>query len=141
MCEEMLPASFKPRSAASVGDRNTLLHQLQPRPRIFFFTFSSAIASEKLFQGIPAFPDNVPIAPVCTASLASLRSGDGRTAKNLLSACQELGFFLLDLRGDALGESLIDDIDQLFDATKDIMNLPRDVKKEYLHDIPRSFLG
>ncbi|KAJ7888546.1 oxidoreductase [Mycena olivaceomarginata] len=138
MCEEtLLPASFKPRS---VGDRNTLYINFNLDLE-FFFTFSSAIASEKLFQGIPAFPDNVPIAPVCTVSLASLRSGDGGTAKNLLSACQELGFFLLDLRGDALGESLIDDIDQLFDATKDIMNLPQDVKKEYLHDIPRSFLG
>jgi hypothetical protein len=137
MCEAMLPASFKPRS---VGDRNTLYINFN-LDLDFFFIFSSAIASEKLFQGIPAFPDNVPIAPVCTVSLASLRSGDGGTAKNLLSACQELGFFLLDLRGDALGESLIDDIDQLFDATKDIMNLPQDVKKEYLHDIPRSFLG
>jgi hypothetical protein len=138
MCEAMLPSSFKPRS---VGDQNTL-HINFNLDLDFFKSFSSAaIASEKLFQGIPAFPDNVPIAPVCTVSLVRLRSGDGGTAKNLLSACQELGFFLLDLRGDALGESLIDDIDQLFDATKDIMNLPQDVKKEYLHDIPRSFLG
>ncbi|RYP08958.1 hypothetical protein DL764_001569 [Monosporascus ibericus] len=99
------------------------------------------MASEKLFRGIPPFPDDVPTVPMYTISLAALHSGDRNTAERVLAACQELGFFLLDLCGDGLGEIMIDEIDQLFQVGKDIMNLPEDVKQRYLHDIPRSFLG
>lgn len=99
------------------------------------------MASQKLFQAIPAFPDDVPTAPMSTISLAKLNSGDEAAARDLLTACQELGFFLLDLNGDALGNELVDTIDQLFLASKDIMDLPLDEKEQYLHDAPRSFLG
>lgn len=99
------------------------------------------MASEKLFEAIPAFPENVPIAPVHTVSLASLLSGDATAARSVLDACQELGFFLLDLRGDALGNTVINEIDSLFGAGQDIMNLPAEVKEKYPHDLPKSFLG
>ncbi|KAI1498402.1 Clavaminate synthase-like protein [Biscogniauxia marginata] len=99
------------------------------------------MASEKLFREIPTFPDDVPAMPMSTITLASLRSGDINTAQRMLAACQELGFFLLDLREDKLGEMIMEEIDQLFDVGKDIMNLPEDIKQQYLHDIPRSFLG
>ncbi|RYP59081.1 hypothetical protein DL771_011003 [Monosporascus sp. 5C6A] len=99
------------------------------------------MASEKLFREIPPFPDNVPTVPMHTISLAALHSGDQKTAERVLAACQELGFFLLDLRDDRLGEMMMEEIDQLFQVDKEIMNLPEDVKQQYLHDIPRSFLG
>lgn len=59
----------------------------------------------------------------------------------MLAACRELGFFLLDFRGDAVGETTMGEIDQLFDIGKDILNLIEDAKQRYLHDIPKSFLG
>lgn len=99
------------------------------------------MASQKSFQAIPAFPDDIPTASMSTISLAKLNSGDEAAARSLLTACQELGFFLLDLNDDALGNELIDIIDQLFVAGKDIMDLPQDEKEQYLHDAPRSFLG
>lgn len=99
------------------------------------------MASEKLFEGIAPFPDDIPTAPLYTISLAGLRSGDEATAKTVVSACQELGFFLLDLRGDELGDKIIEEIDQLFHVGQDLMSLPQDVKEQYLHDAPRSFLG
>lgn len=99
------------------------------------------MASQKLFQAIPAFPDDIPTASMSTISLAELNSGNEAAARSLLTACQELGFFLLDLNGDALGTDLIDIIDQLFLASKDIMDLPLAEKEQYLHDAPRSFLG
>jgi isopenicillin N synthase-like dioxygenase len=99
------------------------------------------MASEKLFESIPAFPDDVPTAPMYTISLARLNSGDQSAAKSVLDACQELGFFLLDLRNDSLGESLINEIDNLFGAGKDIMDLPNEVKDKFQHDLPKSFLG
>lgn len=99
------------------------------------------MASEKLFVDIPPFPDNVPTMPMHTISLASLNSGHEDAAERLVAACQELGFFLLDLRGDQLGEKVTKEIDLLFDLGRDVMNLPEDIKQQCLHDSPRSFLG
>lgn len=76
-----------------------------------------------------------------TISLARLSSGDEAAARSLLAACQELGFFLLDLSEDKSGKELVGDIDQLFSVGKEIMDLPVAVKEQYLHDAPRSFLG
>lgn len=61
------------------------------------------MASEKSFKAAPPFPDDVPVIPMNTISLAALHSEDEAIAINVLAACRELGFFLLDLRGDALG--------------------------------------
>ena len=99
------------------------------------------MASEKTFQSVPPFPDDVPIVNMSTISLARLNSGDVASSKGLIEACRELGFFLLDLTGDRLGETLTQEIDQLFVVIKEIMNLPEEVKEKYLHDPPRSFLG
>ncbi|KAI0160027.1 oxidoreductase [Hypoxylon sp. FL1284] len=99
------------------------------------------MASEKHFSSVPPFPDDVPTVPMRTISLSNLRCRDKTTAQDMMDACQQLGFFLLDLRQDELGERMITEIDQLLDIGKDIMNLSEDVKREYLHDIPKSFLG
>ncbi|KAI5917756.1 oxidoreductase [Camillea tinctor] len=99
------------------------------------------MASDKHFTAVPPFPDNVPVIPMHTVSLTGLHSGDEATARLMLDACRELGFFLLDLRQDALGETIMTEIDQLLSIGKDILNLPEDVKEKYLHDIPKSFLG
>ncbi|KAI1842670.1 hypothetical protein JX265_002725 [Neoarthrinium moseri] len=99
------------------------------------------MASGRLFEDIPPFPAGLQTAPLYTIPLAGLRSGDEVTAKNTLKACQDLGFFLLDLRGDRLGDTVIEEVDQLFNVGKDLMNLPYDEKEKYLHDAPKSFLG
>ena len=48
---------------------------------------------------------------------------------------------MLDLQGDEVGEIVIDEVDRLFRAGEDIMNLPEEVKEKFQHDIPRNFLG
>ena len=99
------------------------------------------MVSEKLFAGIPPFPDDIPTMPMYTVSLGDLCARDERAAHTMFTACQELGFFLLDLRQSELGESMIQEIDSLFVVGKEIMSLPEDIKEQYLHDMPRSFLG
>lgn len=99
------------------------------------------MASQKLFEDVPPFPEDVATMPMRTIPLADLRSGAQNTAQEVLLACQDLGFFLLDLQGDELGDKMIGEVDELFGVGKDIMSLPDEVKQEYLHDIPRSFLG
>lgn len=99
------------------------------------------MASAKLFEKIPPFPGDIPTASLHIISLAELSSGKDSVASDVLAACQRLGFFLLDLRGDGLGESVIKEVDELFKAGKDIMDLPKEVKDNFQHDPPRSFLG
>ena len=85
--------------------------------------------------------NDIPTMPMYTISLGDLRAEDERTARTMFTACQELGFFLLDLRQDELGESMIQEIDSLFDVGKDMMSLPEDIKEQYLYNILQSFLG
>jgi isopenicillin N synthase-like dioxygenase len=99
------------------------------------------MASDALFRDIPPFPEGVATMRMSTVSLVGLNKGEDGDAQRLLSACQELGFFLLDLHGDELGEVMISEIDKMFHLAKEIFNLPDEVKNQYLHDAPNSFLG
>jgi hypothetical protein len=51
------------------------------------------MASEKLFSALPRLPDDVSVASMYTISLVELNAEDPLTARNVLHACQELGFF------------------------------------------------
>ncbi|KAI0812858.1 Clavaminate synthase-like protein [Xylaria sp. FL0064] len=99
------------------------------------------MASEALFKIIPPFPEDVPAASMSTISFGSLRQGDDQVEKDVLKACKEVGFFLLDLRGDELGTELIHEVDQLFHICEETLNLPDSIKEQHQNDIPRSFLG
>jgi isopenicillin N synthase-like dioxygenase len=99
------------------------------------------MASEKLFRDIPPFPDDIPTAPVDIISLNGLDAHDDAASQSLLAACRGLGFFMLDLSGNELGNRTIKEIDQLFLAGREIMDLPADVKGQHLHDAPKSLLG
>lgn len=89
------------------------------------------MASKRLHDAIPAFPQDLPIAPMHTISLTRLTPGETSTCQSILHVCQELGFFLLDLQGDEVGEIVIDEVDRLFRAGEDIMNLPEEVKEKF----------
>jgi hypothetical protein len=144
-------SSSPPPASPSPWSNNPLSfsHHHQHYRHIFVLQFLSdslfipalTMASYKLFKDVPPFPEDVATMPMRTISLADLRSGAQSTAQEVLLACQDLGFFLLALQGDELGDKMIEEIDELFDVGKDIMNLPDEVKQEYLHDIPKSFLG
>ena len=99
------------------------------------------MASEKIFAAVPPFPDDLPVAPMPVIPLSSLSSGKEAIGKTLLDACKEFGFFLLDLRGDTVGEMIQEEIDSLFVLSKKIMELPEDVKRKYAHNFPKNLLG
>ncbi|KAI1328453.1 hypothetical protein F5Y16DRAFT_154994 [Xylariaceae sp. FL0255] len=99
------------------------------------------MASESLFRDIAPFPEDVPTASIPTISLGQLLEGNDQAEKEVLTACKEVGFFLLDLRWDETGKILMHEIDQLFSVCYETMNLPSSVKAQYQNDIPKSFLG
>lgn len=80
---------------------------------------------------------------MATIALASLNQSAkaADAAKKVLDACQKHGFFLLDFHGDPISETLIQEIDELFGASKVIMDLPDEVKKNYQYELLKGLLG
>lgn len=99
------------------------------------------MASEKWFNDVPPFPNDVPTVNIHSIGLAELRMKNADTIRDLLDASSQLGFFLLDLRGDALGEVMIREIDRLWVFMKELLNLPNSIKARYLHEPPDHLLG
>jgi isopenicillin N synthase-like dioxygenase len=75
------------------------------------------------------FPDDVPTAPLLRLSLKKLLAKDAEEVNRFTRACEDLGFFYLDVSG--LGDSLLDDVNQLFSIGEELFNLPLDEKKRY----------
>jgi isopenicillin N synthase-like dioxygenase len=76
-------------------------------------TNGASVEVEDSFPDLPPFPSDIPTAPLLRLSLAQLRSSAAESDR-LYSACSRLGFFYLDLRGDADGEALLKESEQLF---------------------------
>ncbi|KJK78081.1 hypothetical protein H634G_06664 [Metarhizium anisopliae BRIP 53293] len=75
----------------------------------------------------PPFPDDVPTAPLLRLSLAKLRAREPDEVRRFTAACEALGFFYLDLGGDAV----LQQADALFDAGRALFDLPLAEKARY----------
>ncbi|KAF3035683.1 hypothetical protein E8E12_005279 [Didymella heteroderae] len=92
------------------------------------------------FADLPPFPDNVPTAPLLRISLSKLLASDADEQQRCWRACQELGFFYLDLRGND-GEMLLGDADNLFALMKTFYDLPVSEKVKYDFKRKGSYFG
>ncbi|KAH8692773.1 hypothetical protein BGW36DRAFT_418938 [Talaromyces proteolyticus] len=100
------------------------------------------MASTEYFASQAVFPDDLqPIAQMATISLARLVAGSTAEADVVLHACRKLGFFLLDLTGNSIGEQMIAEVDAMFDVVRQTMELSMAEKKKFNHDPPRDFRG
>ncbi|KAE8330908.1 hypothetical protein BDV39DRAFT_201504 [Aspergillus sergii] len=99
------------------------------------------MASTKLFESTPQFPNTLPVANLPKISLSSLISGDPASANAVLTACRTSGFFQLDLSNSLIGEAMMPLIDSIFPTISETMQLPLEEKMKYTQDAPRSFLG
>ncbi|KAK5103158.1 hypothetical protein LTS08_003962 [Lithohypha guttulata] len=87
----------------------------------------------------PAFPDDVPTAPLLRLSFAKLWDNDLEEVNRLLRACEDLGFFYLDLRGP--GDDILADADNLFRVGENLYDLPLEEKKQYDFMHKNSYFG
>ena len=71
---------------------------------------------------LPPFPEDVATAPLLRLSLTKLQANDAEEIKRLGRACEDLGFFYLDLRGP--GDEILANANKLFDVAKDLYDLP-----------------
>lgn len=88
---------------------------------------------------IPPFPDNVPTAPLLRISLEKLLQHDEAEIQRFVRACEDLGFFYLDLTGP--GNSLLAQADQLFGIGEELFNLPIEEKAKYDFSGQKSYFG
>lgn len=87
----------------------------------------------------PAFPDDVPTAPLLRLSFAKLKDADPEEIQRLVRACEDLGFFYLDLRGP--GDEILADADKLFTVGEHLYDLPLEEKKQYDFMHKNSYFG
>jgi len=88
---------------------------------------------------VPPFPDDVPTAPLLSLSFAKLQNDDAEEINRLVRACEDLGFFYLDLRGS--DGTILDDADKLFKLGEELYDLPVEEKKKYDFMHQNSYFG
>ena len=99
------------------------------------------MASTKVFDTYPPFPQDVPTAKIARLSLSKLAAEDGDEASALFEACCSSGFFLLDLQNNPTGESLQQDIEKIFHVAKETMALEVEEKARFKQHPPADLLG
>lgn len=87
----------------------------------------------------PPFPGNVPTAPLLRLSLEKLRSRDAQELQGFAQACENVGFFYLDLRGP--GDAILDLSSRLFDVSKDLFELSLEEKMKYNFEHLKTYFG
>jgi len=93
----------------------------------------------KAADSAPPFPEDVPTAPLLRLSLRKLLGRDEAEVKRFNRACEDLGFFYLDLEGD--GDSLLRDANGLFDVAEALCDLPLEEKQKYDFSSQKSYFG
>ncbi|PVH70561.1 Clavaminate synthase-like protein [Cadophora sp. DSE1049] len=92
------------------------------------------------FENIPPFPKDVPKAPLLRLSLSKLLDRDAGEVNRLIRACEDLGFFYLDLSCPA-GKPILTEADELFKVSTELFELPLEEKKKYDFIHKNSYYG
>jgi len=104
-----------------------------------FIEVEAATASAQTFHNLPPFPEDVPTAPLLRLSLAKLLEHDKAEVNRFVRACEDLGFFYLDLSGP--GDGLLSYADALFQVGEQLFDLPLEEKKQYNFMHKNSYAG
>lgn len=79
----------------------------------------------------PAFPSNIPTAPLVSISLRKLQANDEAESAAFFKAAREYGFFYMKLDDSELGESIIDGAEQLQTLQQEFFKRPHEEKEEF----------
>ena len=89
----------------------------------------------------PAFPDDIKTAPLVSLSLDRLQAGDESESKAFFEAAKGLGFFYLKFEGSNLGESIVNEAEQLNALQKEFYKHPQEEKEEFAREKIDTFMG
>lgn len=107
----------------------------------YYDKYSFNMVSPQLFESYPAFPKDATVARVAKISLAKLIAGDESESLRMFNACRAVGFFLLDLNDEPVGEAFIQTISAMFGIVKEIFDLSIEEKEKYNMVAPHKLLG
>ncbi|KAJ5672999.1 oxidoreductase 2OG-Fe(II) oxygenase family [Penicillium longicatenatum] len=97
--------------------------------------------TSKYFAQVPPFPSDVHIVPLPKVSLQNLENQSVEESQLLFEACQNWGFFLLDLQQSEMGEELLGVAEKMFDLTTETFNLDQSVLDSYAYKPPHDLTG
>ncbi|EED22981.1 oxidoreductase, 2OG-Fe(II) oxygenase family, putative [Talaromyces stipitatus ATCC 10500] len=92
-------------------------------------------------DSLPPFPDDVPTILLDRLSLTKLLRYDSDEYRKFCRACENIGFFYLDLRNEGQGDSILSDADELFKISEQLFALDFEEKSKYDHSKKRSYYG
>ncbi|KAJ2968106.1 hypothetical protein NUW58_g10294 [Xylaria curta] len=90
---------------------------------------------------LPPFPEGLPTLPLLRISLKKLLSRDDGEIKTLITACEDNGFFYLDVRDAGAYSSIINDVYELFGIGDEFFNLSFEEKKKYDFSAKTPYFG
>jgi isopenicillin N synthase-like dioxygenase len=96
--------------------------------------------SLETFPTLPPFPTDIPTAPLLRLSLSELGKSEAESA-SLFTASKDLGFFYLDLRGDQLGDTLLEESGQLFEVSKALFDEGPEELEKFDYSAQGSYYG
>lgn len=97
--------------------------------------------TSKYFGQCPPFPSDMPVACLSRVSLKQLQDQCPDEAKKLFDACQDWGFFLLDLTHSTDGETLLHDAESMYELTAETFALEQDILDKYAYNPSRDLTG
>lgn len=80
---------------------------------------------------LPPFPEDVPTVPIARISLSKILAHDASESAAALEACRTHGFFYLDLTSAALGESLVQQSEDLLQLSYQAFDHPLASKQQH----------
>ncbi|RAH55963.1 oxidoreductase [Aspergillus piperis CBS 112811] len=92
--------------------------------------------TQEYFDQIPPFPSELPVVSLSKISLEGLKNNTTEEVEELFEACQQWGFFLLDLRGSDEGAALLQDAEGMFELTTQLSTLGQETLKSYTYKPP-----
>lgn len=85
-------------------------------------------------EACPPFPSDLPTAGLLSISLGQLQENSSSESGKLFAACQDLGFFYLDLTDSDLGKAIIDNAEHLHLLQQHFYSLPHKSKDDFGQD-------
>jgi isopenicillin N synthase-like dioxygenase len=82
-------------------------------------------------DNLPPFPDDVPTAPIASASLSKLLANDDTEGRKILEVCRTYGFFYLDMQDCSEGQALLDESEQLLQLATKAFQPPLEEKQKF----------
>ena len=97
--------------------------------------------TEEYFARYPPFPSDAPVAQLECLSLKKLLAHDAAECARLFQACQDTGFFLVNLRGTEEGEIMLKHAEMAFTLSEQIHQLDQEELKRYAFKPPANLFG